>query len=361
MSTRRTRGADSRRRDLGGAALVALALIWGYGWVSVKVGLDYAEPYTFAALRSVLSVVFLFVLLLLMRRPLRPVAFGLTLLVGLLQTSGFIACTMWALAHAGAGKTAVLAYTMPFWLLLLAWVFLGERLRGLQWPAVGLAFVGLILVIGPWQLAGVPASLIAVAGGLCWAGSAAVVKIMQRRHEVDVLSLTAWQMLLGTPILIVIAAFTYAGMPAWSATFIEVLAFNVLLVNGVAWFLWLFALHALSAGGAGIGTLAVPVVGVVAAWVHLGERPGAAEAAGMALIIAALGILTLREVGVTRQRRLLIPGTAKGVSADSEPPEQSGTLPSCSEPSPSTSGTPSSSTSAAENESSAAPTSSPPS
>ncbi len=361
MSTGRARGADGRRRDLGAAALVALALIWGYGWVLVKVGFDYAEPYTFAAVRSVLSVVFLFALLLAFRRPLRPVALGLTLLVGLLQTSGFIACTMWALAHTGAGKTAVLAYTMPFWLLLLAWMFLGERLRGLQWPAVGLAFVGLILVIGPWQLEGVPASLMAVAGGLCWAGSAAVVKIMQRHHEVDVLSLTAWQMLLGTPVLIAIAAFTYTGMPTWSATFVAVLAFNVLLVNGIAWFLWLFALHALSAGGAGIGTLAVPVVGVVAAWVHLGERPGAAEAAGMVLIIAALGILTLREVSVTRRRRRLILGPAGGVVAAPEPPGQSGTLPSCSRPSPSISGTPSSSTSAAESASSAAPTSSLPS
>ena len=120
MSTRRERGADSRQRDLGAAALGALALIWGYGWVLTKVGLDYMEPFTFAAFRSVLSVLCLFALLLLLLRPLRPVALGLTLLVGLLQTSGFTACTMWALAHTGAGRTAVLVYTMPFWLLLLA-------------------------------------------------------------------------------------------------------------------------------------------------------------------------------------------------------------------------------------------------
>jgi drug/metabolite transporter (DMT)-like permease len=192
---------------------------------------------------------------------------------------------------------------------------------------VALAFAGLILVISPWQLEGVPASLMAVAGGLCWAGSAAVVKIMQRRHEVDVLSLTAWQMLLGTPVLLAIAAFTYTGMPSWSATLVEVLAFNVLLVNGVAWFLWPFALHTLSAGGAGIGTLAVPVVGVVTAWVHLGERPGAAEAVGMALIIAALSILTLREVGVTRQWKRLISRPAGGVVEEPVPPARSGTLP----------------------------------
>ena len=93
----------------------------------------------------------------------------------------------------------------------------------------------------------------------------------------------------------------------------------MLLANGVAWFLWLFALHAPSGGGAGIGTLAVPVVGVVTAWVHLGERPGAAEAVGVVLIIAALGILTLREVNVIRQWRRLISRPSGGVVEVPEP------------------------------------------
>ena len=84
----------------------------------------------------------------------------------------------------------------------------------------------------------------AVAGGLSWAASAAVAKMLHRRHDVDLLSLTAWQMLLGTPSLIVIAAFTYAPRAGLVRTFIGVLAFNIVLVNGVAWFLWLFALRA---------------------------------------------------------------------------------------------------------------------
>ena len=55
---------------------------------------------------------------------------------------------------------------MPFWLLLLAWAFLGERLRGVQWLAVALALCGLVLVLEPWRLQGTFSSLLAVAGGL---------------------------------------------------------------------------------------------------------------------------------------------------------------------------------------------------
>jgi drug/metabolite transporter (DMT)-like permease len=298
-------GQGGKDRGLGAAALAGLALIWGYGWIVVKVGLGYVEPFTYAALRSVLTCLVLFSVVILLRRPLRLIAPGLVLLIGLLQTSAFIAFSMWAVAHTGAGKTSVLTYTMPFWLLLLAWLFLGERLHDVQWPAVALAFAGLVLVVSPWNVVGTLASAMAVLGGLSWAGSAVVTKVLHRRHKVDLLSLTAWQMLLGTPALLALAAFTYSGPPQWTPTFIGVLAFNVLLSNGVAWLLWLYTLRTLTAGGAGVGTLAVPIVGVFAAWLHLGERPPATEAVGMALIILALGLMTAREITMAGRRRRL--------------------------------------------------------
>ena len=63
----------------------------------------------------------------------------------------------------------------------------------------------------------------------------------------------------------------------------------------------MFSLRRLSAGAAGIGTLATPVIGVAAAWIQLGERPAAGEAAGMVLIIAALALVTAR--GLVAGRR----------------------------------------------------------
>jgi len=287
-------GERSRTRDLGILALVVLGPIWGYGWVATKVALGYSQPMTFAALRVVLSAVLLFLVMVATHRPLRPPALKYTLVIGLLQTSLFVGLVIMALAHVGAGKVAVLTYTMPFWLLLLAWVFLGERLRGVQWLAVALAFAGLVLVVGPWRLGGAFASLLAVAGGVAWAASALVVKLLQRREYVDVLCLTTWQMIFGSVPLIVIAALTYSSGIEWTAAFVGGLAYTVVFANAVAWVLWLFALRALSAGAAGLGTLSIPVFGVLAAWLQLGERPDAVEAAGMALIVGALAVLAAR-------------------------------------------------------------------
>ena len=52
----------------GALALALLALIWGYNWVVMKVGLQYAQPFTFSALRTLLGALSLFALLLVLRR-----------------------------------------------------------------------------------------------------------------------------------------------------------------------------------------------------------------------------------------------------------------------------------------------------
>lgn len=280
-----------RTRDLGVLALVLLGPIWGYGWVATKVALDYSDALTFAALRVPFSAACLLLVMVVLRRPLRPPPFGWTALIGLFQTTLFVGLVITALADTGAGRVSVLTYTMPFWLLLLAWLFLGERLRGAQWLAVGLAFAGLVLVVRPWAFANALSGVLAVLGGLSWALSALLVKLLQRRQTVEVLSLTTWQMIYGSVPLVVAALLTYSGGPEWTFSFWWGLIYTILLANAVAWFLWLYALHSLPAGAAGLGTLSIPVVGVVAAWLQLGEVPTLVEGIGMALIIAALAVL----------------------------------------------------------------------
>jgi drug/metabolite transporter (DMT)-like permease len=292
---------SARARDLGFAALLLLAFIWGYNWVVMKIGLAYAQPMTFAALRTFLAAVGLIVMLAVLRRPLRPVAVGYTIVIGLLQTTGFVGLLMLALQNGGAGKTSVLTYTMPFWLLLMAWLFLGERVKGIQWVAVGLALAGLLLVLSPWKLQGTLSSLLAVCGAISWAASAVVVKRLQAKRHVDLLSLTTWQMLFGSLPLVALALLLDQSGPQWTGVFVLTLAYNVILGNALAWLLWLYGLRTLSAGAAGLATLITPVIGVVAAWLQLGERPDAGEAAGMALIIGALALVTARGMLAGRQ------------------------------------------------------------
>jgi drug/metabolite transporter (DMT)-like permease len=279
----------SQRLAVGGLAFITL--VWGYNWVVMKAGLAHASPFAFAAIRMLLSSAALMGALVVLRRPLRPQALGYTALLGLLQSSP-LGLTLWALRMGGVDRISILSATMPFWLLLLAWIVLGERMKGIQWAGVALGFVGLMLVARPWALRGGLSILLVLVSALCSAGGAVVVKVMRERGPVDVLSMTMWQMVLGSIPVVIVAGFTWSGGPDWSPSFIAALAYNVVLGTALAMVIWFAALHALPAATAGMVSLAVPVIGIVAAWLQFGETPDLGETLGMAAIVCALTLVT---------------------------------------------------------------------
>jgi drug/metabolite transporter (DMT)-like permease len=294
--------SQMKSSHLAWVALVVVGLIFGYNWVVMKSALEYADPATFAAMRVFFGAVFLFLLLVVLRRPLRLVNWPLTLLVGLFGMTGFTGLTFWALESGGAGKTSVLVYTMPIWLLIMSRVVLGERVRGRQWLYVSVALVGLVFVISPWDVQGtVVGNLMAVGAGVCSAASSVVVKILCRDRRVDLLSLNAWQMLFGSVPLVVIAFLTADSGPQWTGWFVVTLLYNVILGSSVALLLWFYALRQLPAGTAGLGRLIAPVIGVVASWLQLGEHPDRYEIIGMVLIMAGLTALAVQQF-VTERR-----------------------------------------------------------
>ena len=274
------------------AALVVLALVWGYTWVVIKIATQFASPYVVAGGRIALGAAILFVALAATGRSLRPTPLRPTIVLGLLQTTGFTLFQTLAVSMSGAGKVAVLAYTMPFWVALLAWPFLGERITGLRWVALALAAAGLGFVVAPLPRGAILADAFAIAAGLSWAASAVWAKRLRARYDVDLLALTAWQLLWGAIPLVVIMLAVPERID-WTPAFVAAMAFMGIVGASFAWFLWLFILSRLPAGVAGIASLATPVVGVTAAAIQLHEIPSRSELIGMTLIVAALGLNTV--------------------------------------------------------------------
>jgi len=283
-------------------ALALLSLIWGYNWVVMKQVIQYVDPFDFSAIRTVLGAATLFLVLVLLRRPMKVVALPQVALLGLLQTGAFTVLIQWALVAGGAGKTAVLVYTMPFWTIPIAWWVLGEKVRGLQWLSIAVAACGLVLIVEPWNLRGsVFSNVLAVLGGLTWAASAVQAKRMRRDHQFDVLSLTAWQMLFGALAVSLLAALHPSRPIDPTPYFYGALAFNAVIATGLAWLLWLYVLQHLSAGLAGLSALGIPMISVLAGWVELGERPTGNEFAGMLLIGGALALTSLWSLWQSRR------------------------------------------------------------
>ena len=285
------------RRGFSALVFGVIALVWGYNWVVLKLAMREAGPFEFLAWRFSIASACLFGALAALRRPLRLTHAPQVLLIGLLQTTATFALVTWALVAGAAAKSAVLNYTMPFWVVLFAWPALGERPPPAQWAAIALAIAGLSLLVHPGAHAGLP-ELLALASGVAWALGVVATKRLQTRHRVDTLSLSAWQTLLGGAGLVALAIAFPSRPMHWSPQLVFAVVYNGVLVGAVCWFLWFWALQNLDAGLASLGILSVPVLGAAFGVTVLGERLTPTEWSGMALIAAALGLIAV----ATRRR-----------------------------------------------------------
>jgi drug/metabolite transporter (DMT)-like permease len=281
------------------ALLVTIGL-WAYSWVVMKQVLRYAGPFDFSALRYLLGAAVLFAALLAARQPLRPPPLLPTALLGLAQTTAFQGLEQWALVDGGAGKVALLAYTMPFWAVLLAWPLLAERPTPRHWLGLALAALGLVCILEPWRgLGGWHSTALALLGGAAWALGTVLSKRMFRRHAPSPLRLTAWQMLFGGLGLGVVALLVPQRAIAWNGAFVAGLAYCVVFASSIAWGLWLFVLQRLPTAVASLSSLGVPVVSVLLAWAILRERPTPME--GIGVVCVLLGLVAVSGVGAKRR------------------------------------------------------------
>lgn len=287
-----THSNEARGRKIAFLVLALLACIWGYNWVVMKIALGYAPPFMFAAMRTGGAALFLFGLLAAFGKPMRPPVIGRMLLLALVQTTIFVSLATLAVYLGDPGKSAILAFTMPFWVLVFAAPVLGERITRGKAIAGGLGLAGVILILSPWTSHPEFLSLVlALGAGFDWAIAVMIAKKIPVHGTWSLLSLNAWQALVGAVPLAVVALLLPSSPIHWTMPFILALAYNVVLGTGLAWFMWLFILSRLPASVSGLSSLIIPVIGILADWAQLGERPGAWESIGAATLIAGLGLI----------------------------------------------------------------------
>ncbi|MGB5870606.1 MAG: DMT family transporter [Albidovulum sp.] len=153
----------SAPRPLWLAVAPAIFLVlWSGGFSVAKIGLQYAEPITFLALRYVCVVAILAPLYLIFRPPMPngPRAWADVAITGfLIQVVYFGLCYMAFKRGISAGSVAIIVCLQPILVGLIAPRFVGEKVGLARWIGLGLGLAGAVMVIASRSTIGVSDAL----------------------------------------------------------------------------------------------------------------------------------------------------------------------------------------------------------
>ncbi|HEY1364881.1 MAG TPA: DMT family transporter [Xanthobacteraceae bacterium] len=291
--------------------LVWVALAWGSTWPALRIALDDIPPFSMRVATSVLGAAAMFALAFWQRRELRIGGFVARLHVvvsGCLNVAAFSVFTAFAQLATTTSRVAVVSYTMPIWAALLARFVLGERLTGMRGLSLMLCMIGLAVLLYP-QL-GSPDFIglgLALAAAVCWAAGTVYVKWAQ--IDADPLATSAWQMIVALVISAACLLPVEGALHLWTARTRSLLAlvFAGIAGSAVAYSLWFEIVRRLPATTAALGLLNVPVVGLFASMLALGERPTMADLIGFAFIFVAAACVLLTPATRLPQPRSIDP------------------------------------------------------
>jgi len=275
------------------ALMLLLCVSWGFNQVAVKLALPDIPPMLQATIRS--SGAILVLLAIARLRGAKMFERDGTLVPGLV--AGVLFGIEFVLIYRGlfltsASRAVVFLYTAPFFVALGSYLFLGERLRTLQWGGLGLCFAGVALAIGVPQ-ADVDASvllgdLMIVGGGALWAATTLIVKTTALLKAPAEKAL-GYQVALSIPIL---------GLAAWlfgetltkvpGPLALSLMAYQAVWVVGLTFLLWVSLVKTYSASKLSAFTFITPLFGVIASYFIMHDRRAAVFGAAALLLIAGL-------------------------------------------------------------------------
>lgn len=270
-------------------------LLWSTGFVFARLGLDYAEPFTFLALRFAIATVLIGAIALAMRAPW-PRSLGETghfAVIGLLLHGCYLGGTYAAMA-AGvpAGIAALIVGLQPLLTASVVGPLLGERVRPVQWSGLFLGFAGVGLVL--WEklvLDKVP----------WWAAAWAVLALVaitcatlyQKRFcpTMDWRSGGVIQYAAATAMIGAAALAFEKNTVAWTAGLLFALGWLVIVLSmgAIALLNWMIRRGA-AARVASLFYL-VPPVAALESWLIFGERLGPAALIGMAATVFGVALV----------------------------------------------------------------------
>jgi len=282
---------NTKARLLGIALFI---LITALCFSAIKAGLAFAPPLLFGGLRVLIAGLTLLGLLFVLRRPLFPNRQhwpGL-LVLALVATTFTFGVMFLSPSLTAVGVASVLGNTQPLITVVLAAIFLAERLTKGKFLALVLGIIGVGLIAYQGLItSNAYSTLGAVLALTASVGSSAASIIFKRMKvsEADLLGLIAWQLILGSlPLLIFGVTIEFNQKINWSLEFIGLLLFLALIGTAFVTVLWYWLVQRGDVGQLTIFLFLVPVLGLGLSALFFNEPLNLLEGSGIFLIIGAM-------------------------------------------------------------------------
>jgi drug/metabolite transporter (DMT)-like permease len=275
-----------------------VTFLWSTSWVLIKIGLQDIPALTFAGLRYVLAFFCLLPLFLRSssraalgrlsgRRWLELVALGF-LFYAVTQGASFL-----SLAYLPAMSVSLLWNLTTVTVAFVGIWVLAEPLTPRQWGGVFLNLLGIVIYFHPpafvgGQLLGLAVSLIGV---LANAGSSILGRAVNRRADIQPLTVTAVSMGVGALVLVTTGV-TVQGLPPLSVQHWMIIGWLAVVNTAFAFTLWNHTLRTLTAVESSIINSTMLGQIAVLAWLFLGESLTWQRALG--LVLAGLGTVIVQ-------------------------------------------------------------------
>jgi drug/metabolite transporter (DMT)-like permease len=273
---------------------VFIILSWGMAWPVNKIGLTYMSPLWYTTARLIIGTVTMMLIVIAFNKFTLPRRedYPLIIIIGLLQISIYILLTNVGLTYLPAGRSSLLAYTTPLWIMPAATLFFHEEAGYLRWMGFFLGIGGLIILLSPWEMDWSDThilfgSAMLLLASLCWAISMLCARYMQWTKSP--LELIPWQLLIGTlPVFL----FAWIKEPSvtvdWNLALILSLVYTGMLVTGLSYWCGLIINKELPTMLVSLGFLIVPVFSLVISALFMQESISLLTAAAITFIMLGL-------------------------------------------------------------------------
>ena len=284
--------------------LLAASFFWGTTFVAQILGMEGLGPYTYAAARFALGVLFIGALWFLYRvkraEQRRAGTFRSGFRAGIpVGLAMFVGVTLQqvALLYTTAGKTAFIT-TVYIVLVPLAAVLLGQRVRAVQWGGAVLAFAGVYFLSAHGETTINTGDLLVLICSFFW--MAQILLIDRYARAVDAIELCFMQMIICTIGSAVLAAIyeSFAWGDIWGAA-VPIL-YAGLFSCGVAYTCQILGQAYVEPTQAAILMSTEAIFAAVAGWIILGETMSGVQLLGCALLLGGALMAQVRGTGKSR-------------------------------------------------------------